>query len=116
MWHKVAEPSVNLKSSKGGDRGTISGGPSRYSRYAIIVDADYQAREFVIWFQNFINDQGVVDGDKSIRLPWKEADPWAFVAWNHDGTLKIMFKQYQSPDQGNHRRFGVYNTGYYSED
>lgn len=47
MWHKVAEPSVNLKSSKGGDRGTISGGPSRYSRYAIIVDADYQAREFI---------------------------------------------------------------------
>ena len=116
MWHKLTNPGMNFKNAKGGNRGSVSGGPSRYSKYAFIVDADYETKEFIIWFQNFINANGEVDGDKAIRLPWLGADPWAFEAWNHEGFLKIIFKQYQDPDHGDHRRFGVYNTGYFSED
>ena len=50
-----------------------------------------------------------------MRLPWNEADPWAFEAWCHEGRLKIFFKQFdqQGDIEGpRHREMGVYDTGY----
>jgi hypothetical protein len=110
VWKKVADPSVSFKTGKGGDRGSISAPAGSSSFYAYIVDADYQRKEWIIWFQTFVDTEGKWQ-EGTIRLPWLTADPWAFDAWNHEGTLKIVFKHY-APDTDNHRRFGVYNTGW----
>lgn len=110
MWHKFAEPGVNFKSHKGGDRGKLSGPEGQYSKYAVFVDADYANREFILWFQNVIVD-GEVRGDHAVRLPWKEADPWSFAAWNHEGVLKIAFVHWGNA-HAERGTFGVYNTGY----
>jgi hypothetical protein len=110
MWRKVDDPVVRFKDAKGGDRGTLSVIGGSDSPVAFIVDVDYGAREYIIWFQGLDDDDG--PGEEVIRLPWLESNPWAFEAWDHRGRLKIAFKQYESPDLGNHRRLGVYDSGY----
>ncbi len=110
MWKKVADPAVRFKATKGGERGTLSAPGGKDSTVAFAVDADYQRREWIVWFEGLADDDG--PGEEEVRLPWKEADPWAFEAWNHNGRLKIFFKQFQDPDHGDHRRIGVYDTGY----
>lgn len=113
MWKKQREPAVRFKGVKGGDRGTLAVIGGKDSPVAFAVDADYQKREWIIWFQGLDDDDG--PGEEEIRLPWKEADPWAFDCWNHEGTLKIFFKQYdkQGDAEGpRHRELGVYDTGY----
>ena len=109
-WKKVAEPAVRFKQTIGGNRGSLSGPGGQHVPVAYAVDCDYQRREWIIWFEGLDDDDG--PGEEEIRLPWLQADPWAFHAWNHNGRLKIFFKHYEDPDRGNHRRIGVYDTGY----
>lgn len=113
MWKKVSEPAVRFKGVKGGDRGTLSVIGGTDATNAFMVDADYQRREWIVWFQGLDDDDG--PGEEVVRLPWLSADPWAFEAWNHGGRLKIAFKQYDKSGDTEglrHREFGVYDTGY----
>ena len=108
-WRKVAPPAVRFKGVTGGDRGTLSAPGGKDTPVAFMVDADYHAKEWIIWFQGLDDDDG--PGEEVARLPWLEANPWAFEAWCHEGRLKIAFKHF---DEGGprHRELGVYDTGY----
>ncbi|MFN8541947.1 MAG: hypothetical protein U0232_31270 [Thermomicrobiales bacterium] len=112
-WRRVAAPAVRFKGVKGGGRGTISAPGGMNVPVAFAVDADYERRQWIIWFQGLDDDDG--PGEEEVRLPWNEADPWAFEAWCHEGRLKIFFKQFdqQGDIEGpRHREMGVYDTGY----
>lgn len=100
-WRKDRGPAVRFKDTTLGGRGTLSGNAGMYTRHAYAVDADYEKRQWVIWFEDI----------GEVRLPWYEADPWAFSAWCHEGRLKIFFKQYDAGGEL-HRRLGVFDTGY----